>query len=39
MSWMKMATHMSSSVMISEFMRDMKKAGALMDPKDIAKYS
>src|SRR6266508_2578988 len=39
MSSMKTTTHTSSSVMNTGFMRYMKKAGALVNPKDITKNS
>src|SRR5438105_15423413 len=38
-SLMNTTTQTSSSVMNTEFMRYMKKAGALVNPKDITRYS
>src|SRR5436190_10760312 len=39
MSSIKTKTQTSSSIMNTEFMRYMKKAGALVNPKDITKNS
>src|SRR5438045_3134591 len=39
MSSMKTTTHTSSSVMNTKFMRYIKKAGSLVNPKDITKNS
>ena len=39
MSSMKTTTNLSNSGMKTEFIRYMKKAGALVRPKDITRYS